>query len=115
MERDDRSQKTELLPGTLEMLIFKTLARNTEPMHGYGIAFFLKKISHEVLHIEEGSLYPALQRLAIKGWGKAEWGTSENNRWARFYKLTQAGRRRSANSSSRKWPISSGYWKPFCA
>ena len=91
MGRDNRPQKTELLPGPLEMLILKTLARNPEPMHGDGIALYLKQISHEVLHVEEGPLYPALQRLAIKGWVKAEGGTSENNRRARFYKQTQAG------------------------
>jgi PadR family transcriptional regulator len=90
MERD---QKTEMLPGTLEMLILKALERNDQPMHGYGIALYLKQISKDVLQVEEGSLYPALQRLAIKGWVKAEWGQSDNNRRARFYKLTPSGRR----------------------
>lgn len=75
------------------MLIFKSLDRITEPVHGYGITFYLKQISRDVLQVEEGSLYPALQRLALKGWVKAEWGQSENNRRARFYKLTPAGRR----------------------
>ncbi|MEP7273848.1 MAG: PadR family transcriptional regulator [Acidobacteriota bacterium] len=93
MGRDKSPQKTDLLPGTLEMLILKTLERGADPMHGYGIALYLKQISNEVLHVEEGSLYPALQRLAIKGWVKAEWGRSENNRRARFYKLTAAGRK----------------------
>jgi transcriptional regulator len=93
MGKSNRPQKSELLPGTLEMLILKTLARNAEPMHGYGIASYLKQISQEVIQVEEGSLYPALQRLAIKGWVKTEWGQSENNRRARFYKLTQAGRK----------------------
>jgi transcriptional regulator len=93
MGKDKTPQKTELLPGTLEMLILKTLERNAEPMHGYGIALYLKQISKEVLQVEEGSLYPALQRLAIKGWLKAEWGQSENNRRARYYKLTPAGRK----------------------
>jgi transcriptional regulator len=93
MGRNQRPQKTELLPGVLEMLILKSLERNAEPMHGYGIALYLKQISNEVLHIEEGSLYPALQRLAIKGWVQAEWGQSENNRRARYYKLTPAGRK----------------------
>jgi PadR family transcriptional regulator, regulatory protein PadR len=88
-----RMQKTDLLPGTLEMLILKTLERNAEPMHGYGIALYLKQISHEVLHVEEGSLYPALQRLAFKGWVKAAWGQTENNRRARFYTMTPAGRK----------------------
>ncbi|HKX33042.1 MAG TPA: PadR family transcriptional regulator [Blastocatellia bacterium] len=90
----DKSQpKAELLPGTLEMLILKSLERHAEAMHGYGIALYLKQISQEVLRVEEGSLYPALQRLALKGWVKAEWGQSENNRRARFYKLTPAGRK----------------------
>jgi PadR family transcriptional regulator PadR len=75
------------------MLILKSLDRIAEPMHGYGITLYLKQISRDVLQVEEGSLYPALQRLALKGWVKAEWGQSENNRRARFYKLTPAGRR----------------------
>jgi len=87
------SQKSELLPGTLEMLILKTLDRNADPMHGFGIALYIKQISQHVLQVEEGSLYPALQRLALKGWVKAEWGVSDNNRRARFYKLTAAGRK----------------------
>jgi len=86
-------RKAELLPGTLEMLILKSLERNVEPMHGYGIALYLRQISKDVLQVEEGSLYPALQRLAIKGWVKAEWGKSDNKRRARFYKLTPAGRK----------------------
>jgi transcriptional regulator len=85
--------KTELLPGTLEMLILRALERKGEPMHGYGIAQFIKNVSNEVLEVEEGSLYPALQRLAVKGLVKAEWGVSSNNRRARFYRLTPAGRR----------------------
>jgi PadR family transcriptional regulator PadR len=86
-------KKTELLPGTLEMLILKTLERNADPMHGYAVARFIKQISNEVSHVEEGSLYPALQRLAVRGWVKTEWGQSENNRRARYYRLTAAGRR----------------------
>jgi PadR family transcriptional regulator, regulatory protein PadR len=93
MRKDNNPQKAEMLPGTLEMLILKTLERNAQPMHGYGIALYLKQISQDVLKVEEGSLYPALQRLAIKGWVKAEWGQSDNNRRARFYKLTPAGRK----------------------
>jgi transcriptional regulator len=93
MGKDKNQQKTELLPGTLEMLILKALERNAEPMHGYGIALYFKQISRDVLQVEEGSLYPALQRLAIKGWVQADWGQSENNRRARFYKLTPAGRK----------------------
>src|SRR5262250_1448933 len=87
------AKKTELVPGTLEMLILKTIERNAGPMHGYGIALYLRQISKDVLQVEEGSLYPALQRLAIKGWVKAEWGQSDNKRRARFYKLTPAGRK----------------------
>jgi transcriptional regulator len=83
--------KSELLPGTLDMLILHTLTRGA--MHGYGIAQHIQEISDEVLHVEEGSLYPALQRLLVKGWVKAEWGTSDNNRRARFYTLTAAGRK----------------------
>jgi transcriptional regulator len=82
----------DLLPGTLEMLILRSLEREGE-MHGYGIAHFIKNISNDVLRVEEGSLYPALQRLLVKGWVKAEWGQSENNRRARFYRLTPSGRR----------------------
>jgi PadR family transcriptional regulator, regulatory protein PadR len=85
--------KYELLPGTLEMLILRSLERLGEPMHGYGIARFIKNISNEVLRVEEGSLYPALQRLSLKGFLKAEWGQSENNRRARYYRLTPSGRR----------------------
>ncbi len=87
------AKKTELVPGTLEMLILKTLERNDEPMHGYGVARYIKQISGDVLQVEEGSLYPALQRLALKGLVKSEWGPSENNRRARYYKLTPAGRK----------------------
>jgi PadR family transcriptional regulator len=93
MGKDKVPQKTDLLPGDLEMLILKSLERNADPMHGYRIALYLKQVSKDVLQVEEGSLYPALQRLAIKGWVKAEWGQSENNRRARFYKLTPAGRK----------------------
>jgi transcriptional regulator len=85
--------KAELLPGTLEMLILKALARSGAPMHGYGISAYLRQTSGDVLKIEEGSLYPALQRLTIKGWVKPAWGQSENNRRARFYRLTPAGRK----------------------
>jgi PadR family transcriptional regulator PadR len=89
-------KKDELLPGTLEMLILKTLDRGGGPMHGYGIAHSIKQVSHDVLRVEEGSLYPALQRLSIKGWVKAEWGLSENNRRARYYTLTPGGRKQLA-------------------
>jgi PadR family transcriptional regulator PadR len=83
--------KNELLPGTLDMLILQTLTRGA--MHGYGIAQHIQESTDDVLQVEEGSLYPALQRLLIKGWLKAAWGTSENNRRARYYTLTSAGRK----------------------
>jgi transcriptional regulator len=87
-------EPSDLLPGTLELLILKTLAR--DEMHGYGIAQRLREVSEDVLQVGESSLYPALQRLLLKGWVKAEWGTSENNRRARYYKLTAAGRKQLA-------------------
>lgn len=74
------------------MLILKSLAR-LGPMHGYGIALHIQQQSEDVLQVEEGSLYPALQRMLIKGWVVAEWGQSENNRRARYYHLTPAGRK----------------------
>jgi PadR family transcriptional regulator PadR len=83
--------RTEIPPGTLSMLILRTLAR-LGPMHGYGIAEYIQQISDDVLTVEEGSLYPALQRMLVKGWVDAEWGLSENNRRARFYRLTATGR-----------------------
>jgi PadR family transcriptional regulator len=83
--------KSELLQGTLDMLILKTLA--LEPMHGYGIAVRIQQISKDVLRVNQGSLYPALRRLERRGWIEAEWGESENNRKARFYHLTKAGRK----------------------
>ncbi|MBZ5576288.1 MAG: PadR family transcriptional regulator [Acidobacteriia bacterium] len=89
MGETNRSQ--ELLPGTLDLLILKVLAR--APMHGYGIAQRLKENSDEVLQVGESSLYPALQRLLLNGWVNAEWGASENNRRARYYTLTAAGRK----------------------
>ena len=85
------AKKTDLLPGTLDMLILKTLTRG--PLHGYGIALSIKNISRDVLTIEEGSLYPALQRLLLQGWVKAEWKITETNRRARYYTLTAAGRK----------------------
>ena len=84
----------ELLPGTLDLLILKTLVRGA--VHGYGIAQQLKEVSNDVLQVGESSLYPALQRLLLKGWVKAEWGVSENNRRARYYTLTAAGRKQLA-------------------
>ena len=91
---DGKQQALELLPGTLDLLILKTLARSK--MHGYGIAQMLKQASEDVLDVGESSLYPALQRLLLNGWVSAEWGASENNRRARFYTLTAAGRKQLA-------------------
>jgi PadR family transcriptional regulator PadR len=85
-------EKKDLLPGTLEMLILKTLDAG-ERMHGYGIARHIQQISGEVLTVEEGSLYPALQRMQLKGWIASEWGQSTNNRRARYYTLTKTGRK----------------------
>jgi PadR family transcriptional regulator PadR len=81
----------ELLPGTLDMLILKALSRGE--MHGYSIAGFIQQASDDVLAVEEGALYPALHRLEVRGLVKAEWGTSDNNRRAKYYKLTALGRR----------------------
>src|SRR6476659_39592 len=84
----------ELLPGTLEMLILKTLSRGKN--HGYGIAQQIRMVSEDALKIGEGSLYPALQRILVNGWVEAEWGVSETNRKVRIYKLTAAGKKRLA-------------------
>jgi len=80
-----------LLPGTLEMLVLRTLTLGE--MHGYGIAQHLRQVSRDVLQVEEGSLYPALQRLRVKGWVKAEWRQTPNNRRARYYAITAPGRK----------------------
>jgi len=84
----------DLLPGTLDLLILRTLV--TAPLHGYAIAQRLRVVSQDVLQVGESSLYPALQRLLQKGWVTAAWGASDNNRRARFYTLTVAGRKRLA-------------------
>ena len=86
-----KTEKQDLLPGTLDMLILKSLTRRV--MHGYGIAEHIRMQSDEVLRVEEGSLYPALQRLQLQGLIASEWGHSVNNRRARYYRLTPAGRR----------------------
>lgn len=87
-------EEDELLPGTLDMLILRTLAAG--PKHGYGIAQRLKETSDDVLQVGESSLYPALQRLLLNAWVRAEWGVSQNNRRARYYTLTAAGHKRLA-------------------
>jgi transcriptional regulator len=84
-------EKTDLLQGTLDMLILKAVA--LEPMHGFGISVRIRQMSGEVLQVEQGSLYPALYRLEAKGWIRSQWGVSENNRKAKFYDLTAAGRK----------------------
>jgi PadR family transcriptional regulator PadR len=87
-------ESPDLLPGTLDLLILRTLARGT--MHGYGIAQHLRTVSEDVLRVGESSLYPALQRLLLQGWIEGKWGVSDNNRRARFYTLTAAGRKQLA-------------------
>jgi transcriptional regulator len=89
-----RNATADFLPGTLEMLILKTLARS--PNHGFGIAQHIQQVSQEALRIGEGSLYPALQRLLLDDSVEAEWGVTGNNRRARFYRITETGRRRLA-------------------
>jgi len=84
--------KDEIPPGTLYLLILRTLSRDGE-LHGYEIANAIQRLSNNILQIEEGSLYPALQRMLIKGWVTAEWGTTAGNRRARYYQLTAAGRK----------------------
>jgi len=91
----------ELLPGTLDMLILKTLSRG--PLHGYGIAQFIQRASDDVLKVEEGALYPALHRLEVRGWLLSTWGTSENTRRAKFYRLSTLGRR--------ELDVEAGYWR----
>jgi len=85
------SKPTDLVQGTLDLLILKTIA--LQPMHGWAIAQRIRQISNEVLQVQQGSLYPALHRLEQQGWIQAEWGESENNRRAKYYALTKAGRR----------------------
>ena len=83
--------KTEMLPGTLGMLVLRVLQPG--PLHGYAIAQRIHQLSNDLLQVEEGSLYPALQRMLLRGWVRAEWGISETNRKVRFYRLTAAGRK----------------------
>lgn len=91
----------ELLQGTLDMLVLKALARG--PKHGYGVAEWIHESSNDVLHVEEGALYPALHRLELKGLLSSEWGTSESNRRAKYYELTAEGRKRLAEETE--------YWR----
>jgi len=88
----EKDKSGDLLRDTLDMLVLKTLSRGA--MHGYAIAEFIEQTSEEVLRVEEGALYPALHRLELGGWLASAWGVSENNRRAKFYRLTAAGRKR---------------------
>src|SRR5215510_4592869 len=92
--------KSDLLQGTLDLLILKTLA--LEPMHGWGITQRIQQISDGVLQVNQGSLYPALLRLEHQGWISSEWGTSENNRQAKYYKLARSGRKQ-LNEETENW------------
>ena len=94
------SEQTDILQGTLDLLIMRTIA--IEPMHGWAIAQRIQQISEALLRVQQGSLYPALHRLEHQGWITADWGASENNRRARFYSLTKAGRKQLAIEVS-KW------------
>jgi PadR family transcriptional regulator PadR len=96
--------RTDLLQGTLELLILKTLS--LEPMHGWGIAQRIQQVSRDVFQVNQGSLYPALQRMKTKGWIAAEWRTTENNREARYYRLTAEGQRQLAAERA-EWERSS--------
>jgi transcriptional regulator len=105
MSTKEQRERIELLQGTLDLLILRTLLRG--PVHGHAIAKAIEFDSDEVLQVEQGSLYPALHRLIKRGWISAEVGTSENNRRAKFYKLTAAGRRRLTVETS-KWDKMAG-------
>ncbi|HEY7179986.1 MAG TPA: PadR family transcriptional regulator [Blastocatellia bacterium] len=103
MSKENQAGKTariELLQGTLDMLILRTLLFG--PLHGHNIAHYIKHTSEDALQVDHGSLYPALQRLERRGWVTAEWGTSENNRRAKYYRLTKAGKKQLLDETS-KW------------
>jgi PadR family transcriptional regulator, regulatory protein PadR len=99
MARERRVEKQEMVQGTLDMLILRTLVMG--PAHGHTIAHAIEQCSDDVLQVEQGSLYPALHRLEDRGWVAAYWGTSENNRKAKYYKLTAVGRKRLTTEKSR--------------
>jgi transcriptional regulator len=102
---DKRDQSSGVLQGTLDMLVLKALSRG--PMHGYDVAEYILSRSEEMLRVEEGALYPALHRLELRGLLEGEWGVSMNNRRAKFYKLTAAGRKQLTHESS-QWTRMSG-------
>lgn len=91
------SKPADLVQGTLDLLILKTLA--LEPMHGWAVAQRIKQLSNDILNVQQGSLYPALHKLEHNGWIRSEWGESDNNRRAKFYSLTRAGRKRLAEEA----------------
>ena len=99
------ASRSEVLQGTLEMLVLKTLT--LEPMHGWGLSDRIRQISGDVFDVNQGSLYPALQRMLRRGWIRSEWRASENNRRARYYELTREGRRQ-LESQVAEWERSSG-------
>lgn len=100
----------EIPPGTLYLLVLRTLARGGE-QHGYEIANSIQALSQDVLRVEEGSLYPALQRMLIKGWVIAEWGTTAGNRRARYYRLTAAGKKQLADEVSQFERVTEAIWR----
>ena len=100
MIREESVESGDLLQGTLEMLVLKALARG--PLHGYGVAEWIHQTSQQLLKVEEGALYPALHRLELRGLLEAEWGASENNRRAKFYRLTAEGTKR-LSAESQRW------------
>ena len=93
------ASRSEVLPGTLDLIVLTTL-EGMGPMHGYGLAQRIQQVSQDLLQLNQGTLYPALLRLQQRGWIASKWGTSENNRRARFYSLTPAGRRQLANETA---------------
>jgi transcriptional regulator len=101
----DPTARGDILQGTLEMLVLKTLT--LEPLHGWGLSVRLRQISGEVFEIHQGSLYPALQRMLRRGWIRAEWRATENNRRARYYEITREGRRQ-LDAQIAEWDRSSG-------
>jgi transcriptional regulator, Acidobacterial, PadR-family len=100
MIREENVESGDLLQGTLEMLVLKALARG--PLHGYGVAEWIHQTSQQLLKVEEGALYPALHRLELRGLLEAEWGASENNRRAKFYRLTSEGTKK-LNAETQRW------------
>jgi PadR family transcriptional regulator PadR len=99
------AKRSELLQGTLDLMILRTL--DLEPMHGFGISQRIQQISREVFQVNQGSLYPALHRLELKGYVESSWGTTENNRKAKYYKLTRPGRKQ-LNEEKKLWRELSG-------